>query len=107
MKAEREALEHKLDALANSEAQSEAAMRAMIQEVVKYSELLKNVTELYNLAKTSEKEAIVQKICSELLLDQNSAQLSPKIGLEPIFQLKNLLCEETDWYSELFTQNKN
>ena len=98
---ERSLLEEKLDALTEQEGQSEAAMRALVKDVLKISELLNNLTELYGLATPAEKEQIVRKVSSELLIDENTAQLSPRNGLEPVFRLKISNCEQRSWFSEL------
>jgi len=91
----------RMDELTDLDTNSEAAMRALVSNVLKSSELLNNVARLYELAEPLEKEALIKKISSELLIDQNTAQLSPQIGLETVFRLKKLICEETDWFSEL------
>ncbi|MEM7242983.1 MAG: recombinase family protein [Pseudomonadota bacterium] len=97
---ERDNLENRLDKLADKAAWSEASMRALVEDVVKSSELLKNVARLYELAKPLEKDNFLKKVCSELLLDEKTAQLSPKVGLEPVFRLKNLLGAQPTWFSE-------
>ncbi|MEM7242952.1 MAG: recombinase family protein [Pseudomonadota bacterium] len=101
LQEERETKEQKLVELATSADGLVVKMRALIKDVLKYSELLNNVTELYDLAKPLEKDELLKKVSSELLIDQNTAQLSPQIGLEPVFCLKKPTCEPTEWFSEL------
>lgn len=98
---ERTDLEVKLAALDEKEAFSEEAMRALAQQVVTVSELLKSVVLLYEKANSAEKEQISKNLVSELLLDQNSVIFRPKIGLEPIFERKVSFCEPNTCLSEL------
>ena len=99
---EQQKLEAELDAVSHSECVSEVSMREMVKDVLKISELLNNLTELYGLANAREKARIVKILCSELLVDENTTNLKPQVAIKPLFEAKVLLCAERGAFSELF-----
>lgn len=98
---ERTRLEAELDAASEKEELSEAAMREVMADVLKISELLNMAKNLYILAKPHEKEQIVKTCCVELLVDENTANFKPKIGFEQIFERKFSMCAQSEWIVEL------
>jgi len=106
LREEQEKLENQLDDLQAEEQVSEEAMRALTKDVLKISELLKSLTELYRMATAHEKHQIAKILCSELSVDQNTANIKPQIGMELIFEAKVLICAQRDWFSELVLSHK-
>ena len=93
--AEQTKLEAKLETLRQEETISEEAMREMIQEVVKLSELIKNVVPVYDFATPQEKEQIIKVIFSELYISQNVLQYKLKKGFETFDKRIDVLCGST------------
>ena len=93
--AEQTKLEAKLETLRQEETISEEAMREMIQEVVRLSELIKNVVPVYDFATPQEKEQIIKVIFSELYISQNVLQYKLKKGFETFDKRIDVLCGPT------------
>lgn len=66
--AEQTKLDAELAGLRTKEAISDETMRATVADVMKVSELLKNVVPLYDSSKSAEKERIARIVLSELRL---------------------------------------
>ena len=101
LQAEQRRLEAELDKLAAAEQSDEQAMRAFAADVLKASELLKSLTELYEKANLHEKARLAKILISELEVSENTAQIKPQISMEPLFSDFVLKCEGKGWFSEL------
>ena len=75
-------LTEELVSLQNEEQASDVAMHETMKDVIKLSELIKNVTAYYNFANPHEKENIVRVIFSELHISQDSFTYKCKKGFE-------------------------
>lgn len=106
IQVERAKLEGKLDELIQSEAISEEAARDLVKDVQRISELLKGLIALYERGSSNEKERIVKILFRELLIDQNTAKLSPRLGLDSLFRRNLSDCAQSEWFYELFREGK-
>lgn len=86
---------HEYDELHEEEAISEAAMRELIKEVTKLSELIKNVVPVYDFAEPHEKEQIIKVIFSELYISHDTLQYKVKKGFETFDKRFSSLCGPT------------
>ena len=77
-------LNAELIALQDTERISDVSMRETVKDVVKLSELLKNVYLYYALANPSEKEEIIKEIFSELTINEETLYFECKTGLQPL-----------------------
>lgn len=75
-------LNSELSELQTTEQISDVAMHETVQDVLKLSELLKNVVPYYKFANPQEKEVIVRIIFSELFISQNTLEYKVKKGFE-------------------------
>jgi hypothetical protein len=83
------------ETLRDEEAVSEEAMRELIKEVTKLSELIKNVVPVYDFANPQEKEQIIKVIFSELYISHNTLQYKLKKGFETFYKRIDVLFEST------------
>ncbi len=98
---ERNRLECEMDELQDQNDVSLAAMRDLVDDVLKISELLNMALNLYDLAKPTEKEEIGKTLVSELLIDQNIFEYGPQTGFAPLFARNCDKSAPKDWFSEL------
>jgi site-specific DNA recombinase len=82
--AEETRLNFELSSLQTAGQASDVAIRETVKDVVKLSELLKNVAIYYQIAKPDEKDAIIKEIFSELTLDGKALDYQCKKGFEPL-----------------------
>ncbi len=73
-----------LTVLCETEMTSDASMRETIKEVVKLSELIKNLLPHYSFAKPEQKDRMIRIIFSELTLSENTLQYKCKKGFEAL-----------------------
>ncbi|MES9962201.1 MAG: recombinase family protein [Candidatus Sedimenticola sp. 20ELBAFRAG] len=95
-------LETELDGLRQDEAISEEAIRGLIKDVVKLSELLKGLVPTYDFADPYEKEKIIRAIFSELSISQDTLKFKLEKGLAPFETRIVDLCGQKSWLSELY-----
>ena len=98
---ERNRLELEMSELQEQNDVSLAAMRDLVDDVLKISELLNMAQNLYDRANPAEKEAIGKTLVSELLIDQNTFAYSPQTGFAPLFARNCDKSAPKDWFSEL------
>ena len=79
---------------------SGASMSEAVKDVIKLSELLKDVTRLYNSAESPEKEEIARLTFSELSISGNTLKYKCKNGFQALAGRFNLDCAPTTWLSE-------
>ncbi len=82
--AEEARLNAELASLEVEKQESDVAIREMVDEVKKLSELLKNVAVYYKIANPPEKDAITREIFSELTLSGEALDYQCKKGFEPL-----------------------
>ena len=99
---ERNRLECEMGELQEQNDVSLAAMRELVDDVLKISELLNMALNLFDLATPTEKEAIGKTLVSELLIDQNTFEYSPQMGFAPLFARSCDKGAPKDWFSELY-----
>ena len=99
---ERNRLECEMGELQEQNDVSLAAMRDLVDDVLKISELLNMALNLFDLATPTEKEAIGKTLVSELLIDQNTFEYSPQMGFAPLFARSCDKGAPKDWFSELY-----
>ena len=78
------------------ESVSDEAMAALVDDVVKLSELIKNVVPIYDYANSHEKEAIARVLVSELYVDENTVDFSPMLHLKGFVNRKNAIGDPTE-----------
>ncbi|WP_417197739.1 recombinase family protein [Bizionia sp.] len=98
---EHERLNHKLEELNNQEHISDTAMRDLMRDVVKLSELIKNVTEYYDFANHTEKEKVLRTLFTELYISDERVNYKVMKGLECLETCLNAVCEQNAVFSEL------
>lgn len=98
---EEENLNQQLITLEENEGDSEVSMHESIRDILKLSELLKNVYLYYHFANSDEKEQITRLIFSELTLFQNELKFKCKNGFQALENRFISLCGQTEWLSEL------
>lgn len=92
-------------ALLQSEEQvSDIAMHETMLEVIKLSELIKNVIPLYKFANPRKKEKVVRIIFSELYVSQNTLEYKVKKGFEALENHFVALGDPITWLSELYKE---
>lgn len=101
---ERDRLEAELDELQDKEQISETAMRDMMKDILRLSELLNTASTLYKLAKPREKEEIAKRVFSELRMAENTLEFSLQTGLEPFENRILAFSAPNRWLSELYNQ---
>ncbi len=103
---ERSRLEEELDQLAEDDQISEQAMRELMQDVIRFSELLDSASLLYEMADPHEKVAFAKIIVSELRIAENVFEVSPQFGFEPFVDRSVAISAPIEWLSELL-ERKN
>lgn len=88
--------------LQDEEHVSDQAMHEVMKDVLKLSELLKNVVLYYKFAKPHEKEEIVRTIFSELYISEKTLKYKCKTGFKCFENRLQALGAPTAWLSELF-----
>ena len=78
------------------ESTSDEAMAALVDDVVKLSELIKNVVPIYDYANSHEKEAIARILISELYVDENNLGYSPMLHLQGFINQENAIGDPTE-----------
>ncbi len=101
--AEDARLQFELSNLCNAEQASDLAMSETIKDVVKLSELLKNVYLYYFHANPQEKEAIIKIIFSELSLSENTLKYKVKKGFQALENRFNPVYDPTGSRTPLLT----
>jgi|TARA_B100002003_G_C14058515_1_gene509630 hypothetical protein len=94
-------LNAQLSELHGQEQTSDEAMHETVKEVIKLSELIKNVVPYYRFANPREKERIIRIIFSELHVSQNTLDYKVKKGFEPFKSKSVAFCDPNGWLSEL------
>lgn len=89
-------LQTDLKHLQEQEQSSDEAMMALVEDVVKFSELIKNVVVIYDFATSHEKDRIAKILISELYVDQNSVTFQPKEEIASFFNRENAVCDPTE-----------
>lgn len=79
---------------------SGASMSEAVGDVIKLSELLKDVVRLYNSGETPEKEEIARLTFSELSISGNTLKYKCKNGFVPLANRFDLYCAQSTWLSE-------
>ena len=106
MLKEETGLNDELASLQEREAVSDISMQAVMEDVLKLSELVKIGSKYYLNAKSPEKEEITKLIFSELFISGNTLQYKCKNGFRAL-ETRNLVdCDPTGWISELLSLAK-
>jgi DNA invertase Pin-like site-specific DNA recombinase len=90
-----------LNAIQDEEIVSDLSMQAVMEDLLKLSELLENGSTYYLDAKSPEKEQIVRIIFSELFISGNTLQYKCRNGFKALENKNFLVCDPTAWLSEL------
>jgi DNA invertase Pin-like site-specific DNA recombinase len=98
---EENTLNTELAGLQETEAISDVSMHAVMEDVLKLSELLKTGSALYAFAKSPEKERFIKIIFSELSISENTLQYKCKNGFQALENRFLLIGDPTTWLSEL------
>ncbi len=93
--AEETRLNSELVCFQNQEQASDIAMHETMKDVLKLSELVKNVVPYYKFANPQEKEKIVRVIFSELSVSQNTLKYKCKKGFECFENRFLAICDPT------------
>lgn len=101
---EEERLNSELYKLNEREQTSDEAMHETMKDIKKLSELLKDITQLYDFANPHEKEDITKCIFSELHIFNNTLKYKVQTGLECLVHRFDALCDPMAWLSELSSQ---
>ncbi len=89
-----------LNAIQDDEIVSDLSMQAVMEDILKLSELLKNGSMYYINAKSPEKEQIVRIIFSELYVSGNTLRYRCRKGFMALENRSLLVCDPTAWLSE-------
>ena len=95
-----------LNAIQGEEIVSDLSMQAVMEGILKLSELLENGSAVYSHAKSVEKEQIIKIIFSELYLSENTLQYKCKNGFRALENRNLLVCDPTAWLSEAGCNHK-
>jgi site-specific DNA recombinase len=98
---EENSLNAELVGLQATEAISDVSMHAVMEDVLKLSELLKTGSALYSFAKSPEKERFIKIIFSELSFSENTLQYKCKSGFRALENRFSNIGDPTTWLSEL------
>ena len=90
-----------LNSIQDEEIISDLSMQAVMEDLLKLSELLENGSICYLDAKSAEKEQIVRIIFSELFVSGNTLRYKCKKGFTALENRSFLVCDPTAWLSEL------
>ncbi|MDR3413260.1 MAG: recombinase family protein [Formivibrio sp.] len=101
MLQEETTLNTQLNAIQDEEIISDLSMQAVMEDVLKLSELLEKGSDYYSNAKSPEKELVIKTIFSELYISENTLRYKCKNGFKALENRKLLVCIPTDWLSEL------
>lgn len=93
--AEDTRLNVELAALREEEEASDISMQETIKDVIKLSELLKNVAPVYSLASPQEKERIIRVIFSELILNGETLDYKCRKGFAALASRLFSVCDPT------------
>jgi DNA invertase Pin-like site-specific DNA recombinase len=94
-------LSAELSTLQDTEIISDLSMQAVMEDVLKLSELLKIGSTYYSFAKSKEKERLIKIILSELSISENRLQYKCKNGFKALESRFLSICDPTTWLSEL------
>ena len=95
-----------LNTIQDEEIISDLSMQAVMEDILKLSELLKNGSVCYLNAKSPEKEQIVRIIFSELYVSGNTLRYKCKKGFVALDNRSLLVCDPTTWLSEAGRNHK-
>jgi hypothetical protein len=98
---EETALNTELTLIQDDEIVSDQSMQAVMEDIIKLSELLKIGSKYYVRGKSHEKEEIIKIIFSELFISENTLRYKCKKGFEALENRSLLLGDPTGWLSEL------
>ncbi len=84
-----------LNAIQDEEIISDVSMQAVMDDLLKLSELVKTGSAYYSHAKSSEKEQLVRIIFSELSVSENTLQYKCKDGFQALENRFVLVCDPT------------
>jgi hypothetical protein len=98
---EENTLNTELTTLQDMEMVSDLSMQAVMEDVLKLSELLKIGSAYYSLAKSPEKERFIKIIFSELSISKNTLQCQCRNGFKALESRFLSVCGQTTWLSEL------
>jgi len=104
LQQEESRLNTSLNAFQEEEIISDLSMQAVMEDIRKLSELLKNGSTFYSEAKSPEKEDIIKIIFSELDVYEETLRYKCKNGFRALENRSLLVCDPTAWLSELFEQ---
>lgn len=99
-------LNSELAILQDKESASDLSMKAVMEDVLNLSELLKKGYKYYYLAKADEKERFIKIIFSELSLSENTLKYKCKNGFQALESRFVPVCDPTTWLSEALQINK-
>lgn len=97
---EETALNTELNAIQDEEIISDLSMQAVMEDILKLSELLENGSGYYSNAKSPEKERVIKTIFSELFISENTLQYKCRNGFRALEAKHFLVCDPTAWLSE-------
>jgi site-specific DNA recombinase len=106
LREQEDSLDAKLHSLQRSEETSDVSMKAVMEDMVKLSELLKYGSAYYILAKPREKEQLIRLIFSELSLSGNTLSYQCKKGFQALETRFVADCCQTAWLSEAMQSHK-
>lgn len=98
---EEERLLNEITIIQDEEQASDIAMHEVMKEVVKISELLRDIKPLYENGRPSEKEAIIKTIFSELTISNNTLQYKCKNAFKAFENRLLPICAQIERISEL------
>ena len=99
--SEQERLNGEIARATENEVVGNSTVREIVDDLVKLSELVKNVTGLYEIVKARTKEKIARTIFSELFVAEDTLDYSVNTGFEPLKTRSVLLGAPNRTFSEL------
>lgn len=100
MLAEETRLNVDLNAIQEEEISSDLSMQAVMEDLLKLSELLKYGSAYYSKADSPEKEQVIRIIFSELYVSEKMLRYKCKNGFEALERRNFAVCDPTAWLSE-------
>jgi DNA invertase Pin-like site-specific DNA recombinase len=94
-------LNTELASIQDKEIVSDLSMKAVMEDILKLSELLKRGSACYSFTKSPEKEKFIKIIFSELSVSGNMLQYKCTTGFHPLESRFFPVCSPTTWLSEL------
>jgi len=94
-------LNTELNSIQDEEIVSDLSMQAVMEDILKLSELLETGSAYYSNAKSPEKELFIKTVFSELFISENTLRYKCKNGFKALETKNFLVCDPTDWLSEL------